>query len=65
MKNSPVSGTTLMTCVHKLDHNGQHIMSHRATAPNSRFPKRKQLRKDEVPGNVYFSTTWRRIIEGL
>lgn len=40
-------------------------MSHRATAPNSRFPKRKQLRKDEVPGNVYFSTTWRRIIEGL
>jgi sugar/nucleoside kinase (ribokinase family) len=23
-------------------------MSHRATAPNSRFPKRKQLRKDEV-----------------
>lgn len=48
VKNSPEGGTTLMTCIHKLDANGQHIMSHRATAPNSRFPKRKQLRKDEV-----------------
>ena len=49
VQNSPAGGTTLMTCIHKLDQNGQHIMSHRATAPNSRFPKRKQLRKDEVP----------------
>lgn len=48
VKNSEEGGTTLMTCIHKLDANGQHIMSHRATAPNSRFPKRKQLRKDEV-----------------
>jgi len=48
VKNSPNGGTTLMTCIHKLDQRGQHIMSHRATAPNSRFPKRKQLRKDEV-----------------
>ena len=48
VKNSREGGTTLMTCIHKLDANGQHIMSHRATAPNSRFPKRKQLRKDEV-----------------
>ena len=48
VKNSPQGGTTLMTCIHKLDANGQHTMSHRATAPNSRFPKRKQLRKDEV-----------------
>ena len=48
VKNSKEGGTTLMTCIHKLDDNGQHIMSHRATAPNSRFPKRKQLRKDEV-----------------
>ena len=48
VKNSKEGGTTLMTCIHKLDANGQHIMSHRATAPNSRFPKRKQLRKDEV-----------------
>lgn len=52
VKNSPEGGTTLMTCIHKLDANGQHIMSHRATAPNSRFPKRKQLRKDEVQGFV-------------
>ena len=50
VKNSKEGGTTLMTCVHKLDANGQHIMSHRATSPNSRFPKRKQLRKDEVAG---------------
>ncbi len=50
VKNSPAGGTTLMTCIHKLDPNGRHIMSHQATAPNSRFPKRKQLRKDEVPG---------------
>lgn len=52
VKNSKEGGTTLMTCIHKLDANGQHIMSHRATAPNSRFPKRKQLRKDEVQGFV-------------
>ncbi len=52
VKNSPDGGTTLMTCIHKLDANGQHIMSHRATAPNSHFPKRKQLRKDEVQGFV-------------
>ncbi len=52
VKNSKVGGTTLMTCIHKLDANGQHTMSHRATAPNSRFPKRKQLRKDEVQGFV-------------
>ena len=51
VKNSKEGGTTLMTCIHKFDANGQHIMSHRATAPNSRFPKRKQLRKDEV---LYF-----------
>ena len=50
VKNSKEGGTTLMTCVHKLDANGQHIMSHRATSPNSRFPKRKHLRKDEVAG---------------
>ena len=50
VKNSKEGGTTLMTCVHKLDANGQHVMSHRATSPNSRFPKRKQLRKDEVAG---------------
>ena len=50
VKNSIDGGTTLMTCVHKLDANGQHIMSHRATSPNSMFPKRKQLRKDEVAG---------------
>jgi sugar/nucleoside kinase (ribokinase family) len=37
-----------MTCIHKLDQNGHHAMSHRATAPNSRFPKRKLIRKDEV-----------------
>lgn len=48
VKNSKEGGTTLMTCIHKLDANGQHTMSHHATAPNSRFPKRKQLRKDEV-----------------
>ena len=52
VKNSKEGGTTLMTCIHKLDTNGQHTMSHRATAPNSRFPKRKQLRKDEVQGFV-------------
>lgn len=52
VKNSEEGGTTLMTCIHKLDANGQHTMSHRATAPNSRFPKRKQLRKDEVQGFV-------------
>jgi sugar/nucleoside kinase (ribokinase family) len=52
VKNSKDGGTTLMTCIHKLDANGQHTMSHRATAPNSRFPKRKQLRKDEVQGFV-------------
>ena len=52
VKNSEEGGTTLMTCIHKLDTNGQHTMSHRATAPNSRFPKRKQLRKDEVQGFV-------------
>ncbi len=52
VKNSKDGGTTLMTCVHKLDSNGQHIMSHRATSPNSMFPKRKQLRKDEVAGFV-------------
>jgi len=50
VKNSKEGGTTLMTCVHKLNANGQHVMSHRATSPNSRFPKRKQLRKDEVAG---------------
>lgn len=50
VQNSPAGGTTLMTCIHKLNRDGQHMMSHRATAPNSRFPKRKQLRKDEVPG---------------
>jgi len=48
VKNSKEGGTTLMTCIHKLDANGQHTMSHHATAPNSHFPKRKQLRKDEV-----------------
>ena len=48
VKNSKDGGTTLMTCIHKLDANGQHTVSHRAIAPNSRFPKRKQLRKDEV-----------------
>ena len=52
VKNSKEGGTTLMTCIHKIDANGQHTMSHRATAPNSRFPKRKQLRKDEVQGFV-------------
>ena len=52
VKNSKEGGTTLMTCIHKLDANGQHTMSHGATAPNSRFPKRKQLRKDEVQGFV-------------
>jgi sugar/nucleoside kinase (ribokinase family) len=52
VKNSKEGGTTLMTCIHKLDANGQHTMSHRATAPNSRFPKRKQLRKDEVQGFI-------------
>lgn len=52
VKNSKEGGTTLMTCIHKLDANGQHIMKPRATAPNSRFPKRKQLRKDEVQGFV-------------
>ena len=52
VKNSKEGGTTLMTCIHKLDANGQHTMSHRATAPNSRFPKRKQLRKAEVQGFV-------------
>lgn len=52
VKNSKEGGTTLMTCIHKLDANGQHTMSHRATAPNSRFPKWKQLRKDEVQGFV-------------
>lgn len=48
VQNSPQGGTTLMTCIHKLDQNGHHTMSHRATAPNSRFPKRKLIRKDEV-----------------
>ena len=52
VKNSPEGGTTLMTCVHKLDASGKHVMSHRATSPNSMFPKRKQLRKDEVMGFV-------------
>ena len=52
VKNSPDGGTTLMTCVHKLDARGEHVMSHRATSPNSMFPKRKQLRKDEVAGFV-------------
>lgn len=52
VKNSKEGGTTLMTCIHKFDANGRHTMSHRATAPNSRFPKRKQLRKDEVQGFV-------------
>ena len=50
VKNSKEGGTTLMTCVHKLDASGQHVMSHRATSPSSMFPKRKQLRKDEVAG---------------
>ncbi len=48
VQNSPNGGTTLMTCIHKLDKDGKHTMSHRATAPNSRFPKRKLIRKDEV-----------------
>lgn len=48
VKNSADGGTTLMTCVHKLNAGGEHVMSHRATSPNSIFPKRKQLRKDEV-----------------
>lgn len=48
VRNSQQGGTTLMTCIHKLDKDGHHTMSHRATAPNSRFPKRKHLRKDEV-----------------
>lgn len=48
VQNSPQGGTTLMTCIHKLDKDGQHTMSHRATAPDSRFPKRKHLRRDEV-----------------
>ena len=48
VKNSAEGGTTLVTCIHKLDQNGKHTMSFRATAPNSRFPKRKQLRKDGV-----------------
>ena len=48
VKNSAQGGTTLVTCIHKLDQNGKHTMSFRGTAPNSRFPKRKQLRKDEV-----------------
>lgn len=52
VKNSKDGGTTLMTCVHKLNANGEHVMSHRATSPNSMFPKRKQLRKDEVAGFV-------------
>ena len=52
VKNSKEGGTTLMTCVHKLNAGGEHVMSHRATSPNSIFPKRKQLRKDEVAGFV-------------
>lgn len=48
VKNSPQGGTTLMNCLHKLDEKGRHAMSHRATSPGSRFPKRKLLRKDEV-----------------
>ena len=52
VKNSKEGGTTLMTCMHKLNASGEHVMSHRATSPNSRFPKRKQLRKDEVAGFV-------------
>ena len=50
VKNSKEGGTTLMTCVHKLNAGGEHVMSHRATSPSSMFPKRKQLRKDEVAG---------------
>lgn len=52
VKNIKEGGTTLMTCVHKLNAGGEHVMSHRATSPNSIFPKRKQLRKDEVAGFV-------------
>ena len=48
VQNSPKGGTTLMACIHKLDQNGHHAMSHRATAPNSRYAKRKQIRQDEV-----------------
>ena len=48
VKNSPQGGTTLCTCIHKLNQQGEHTISFRATAPNSRFPKRKLLRKDEV-----------------
>ena len=52
VKNSKDGGTTLMTCVHKLNAGGEHVMSHRATSPNSIFPKRQQLRKDDVAGFV-------------
>ena len=50
VKNSPDGGTALIQCTHKLDQDGRHTIGFHLTSPNSRFVKRKYLRKDQVPG---------------
>ena len=48
---APDGGTTILTCTHKKDREGGHVLSCRAGSPGgSRFPKRRFLRmRDEAP----------------
>lgn len=50
VENIPNGGTVLLRCTHKLNAEGEHTASFRATGPASRFARRKHLRaKDEAP----------------
>ena len=80
VQNTPKGGTTLFECIHKRDKNtGEWIRGYRQYSPDSRFPKRKNLRgRDEAPAflanldftpNVYFfdspESGFRVLAEGL
>ena len=80
VQNTPKGGTTLFECIHKRDKNtGEWIRGCRQYSPDSRFPKRKNLRgRDEAPAflanldftpNVYFfdspESGFRVLAEGL
>lgn len=80
VQNTPKGGTTLFECIHKRDKNtGEWIRGYRQYSPDSRFPKRKNLRgRDEDPAflanldftpNVYFfdspESGFRVLAEGL
>lgn len=51
VSNTPNGGTTTLLCTHKLDRDGNHVLSFRTGSPGgSHFPRRKFIRcRDEAP----------------